>query len=42
MIRLAPDDPNPVVPCRYGAGDGEGLVGRPVIHDQDLHLAGPP
>jgi hypothetical protein len=42
MIRLAADDPNPVVPCRNGAGDGEGLIGRPVVHDQDLDRTGFP
>jgi hypothetical protein len=42
MIGLAADDPNPVVPCRDGASDDEGLIGRPVIHDQDLDLTRPP
>ena len=42
MVGLAADDPNPVVPRRDGAGDSEGLIGRPVIHDQDLHRTGFP
>ena len=40
MVRLAADDPHPVISCCDGLGDGEGLVGRPVIHDQDLDRVG--
>ena len=42
VVGLAADDPHPVISGRDGPGDGEGLVGRPVVHDQDLHRTGLP